>query len=422
MEVSSLKLDSYTLVFSIAMLALFMSAVSFILGSGAAKSSSGLKEWGQCMACCGGAFLLFFLRGHGPWFLTFLVANTLVLAALPFGLSAHAKLYGVNTPRQKMAIATTFGISGVIASYFFDAPRSVSIFTVSVGMAFQIGLIATMIRKNLHSGTTPLAWISAFVMFLMAVAFSVRAVLTVIGDVSAVAIAAASAHQIGALLIGGVFIALSSIGFIAMVNERQQWSAVERLRRDGLTGLLTRTAFFEMTSEIEAKGAKTGYAVVFVDIDHFKSVNDNYGHAGGDLTLAHAARLIANSIRISDFAVRYGGEEFCILLMGCTEPEAAQLAESLVSNAALQTVRLPDGRYSKYTFSAGYACAHARHHGDQAVETLAQVIERADQALYRAKTQGRNRALSALWTPTDAVHQPPGSFPVPLGLPEPEVG
>jgi diguanylate cyclase (GGDEF)-like protein len=403
LEVSPLKLDSYTLVFSIAMLALFMSAVSFILGSGNSQHRRGLKEWGQCMACCAGAFLLFFFRGHAPWFLTFLLANTLILAALPYGLLAHARLYEVNPPRREMVIATTFGMSGILAAYLFDAPRSVSIFTASLGMAFQIGLIADLIRKNLPSETTPLARISASVMAMMAVAFSIRAVLAVFGDASSVTVAATSLQQIVALLGGGVFIAFSSIGFIAMVNERQQRSTVERLQRDGLTGLLTRSAFFEMSADIETKGAKVGYAVIFVDIDHFKSVNDHFGHAGGDLTLAHAARLISNSIRISDVAVRYGGEEFFILLMGCTEPEAAQLAENLVANAALQTVRLPDGRTTQYTLSAGYACTPARRPENLACETLEAVIDRADQALYRAKAQGRNQALASHWTPPTAI-------------------
>jgi diguanylate cyclase (GGDEF)-like protein len=392
---SSLRLDAYTLVFSISLLALFLSAVSFILGGGVARHRFGLNEWGKCMACLAGAFLLFFFRGHGPWFLTFLVANALVLAALPFGLLAHSRLFEVVAPRRDMAIVTAFGMSGVLATYLFDAPRAVSLFTVSLGLALQTALIAAMIYKNITKRTTPLAWTSCFVMILMAIAFAARGMVTVFGDAASVMVAAPSMQQIGALLMGGVFIAFASIGFIAMVNERQQRDTVDRLRRDGLTGLLTRNAFFEMAAEIEEIASTEGYAVIFIDIDHFKAVNDNFGHAGGDTTLAHAARLIASSIRISDMAVRYGGEEFCILLRGCAEPEAAQLAENLVSKAALQTVRLPDGRSTTYTFSAGYAYRHAGHHEANTSERLEEVIERADQALYRAKGQGRNQALAA---------------------------
>lgn len=395
MEVSSLRLDAYTLVFSIAMLASFMAAVSFILGSGNPKHCSGLKEWGKAMACLAGAFLLFFFRGHGPWVLTFFVANILVLVAMPYGLLAHARLFEEAVPLRAIAFVTVFGMSGVLAAYLFDASRGAAIITLSLGAALQLGLIAAMIWKKTHKNSTPLAWFSGLSMVLLAIAFTMRAMLASFGDVLSVTPAANSLPQIGALLMGGIFIAVSSIGFIAMVNERQQRETVDRLRRDGLTGLYTRSAFFERAEEIEAIGQAEGYAVVFVDLDNFKAVNDTFGHAGGDVTLAHAARLIANSIRVSDIAVRFGGEEFCILLRGCAEQEAAKFAEGLVAKAARQTVRLLDGRTVPYTFSAGYACMHSRSVEKRVPETLERVIERADQALYRAKGQGRNRALAA---------------------------
>lgn len=395
MEVSSLWLDAYTLVFSIAMLASLMAAVSFVLCSGTSGDCSGLNEWGKAMVCLAGAFFLFFFRGHGPWVLTFLVANTLVLVAMPFGLLAYARLFEVAVSLRVIALVTVFGMSGVLAVYFFEISRGIAIFTLSLGAAPQLGLIATTILKNTQKNSTLSAWFSGVPMVLLAIAFASRALLALFGDASSVTPAANSLPQLVALFVGAVFIAVSSVGFIAMVNEKKQRETLDRLRRDGLTGLYTRSAFFEMSAEIEAIGATEGYAVVFIDIDHFKSLNDNFGHAGGDVTLAHAARLIASSIRISDIAVRYGGEEFCILLRGCAEPEAALLAESLVSKAALQTVRLQDGRSAKYTFSAGYACMQARKLGGPATETLEDVIERADQALYRAKGQGRNRALAA---------------------------
>jgi diguanylate cyclase (GGDEF)-like protein len=116
------------------------------------------------------------------------------------------------------------------------------------------------------------------------------------------------------------------------------------------------------------------------------------------LTLAHIARLIANSIRISDVAVRYGGEEFCILLLGCIESETAKIAERLVIAAGLQRVRLRDGRSTQVTLSAGYAYTPARSPLKSLPETLEAVIERADKALYRAKAGGRNQAIGAIAT------------------------
>ena len=393
LEVSSLRLDAYTLVFSIAMLASFMAAVSFSLGRGISKPRCGLNEWGISMACFAGAFLLFFFLGHGPWLLTFLVANIMVMVALPYGILAHARLFEIAPPRLAIACTTALGLAGVLSVYFFDTSRAVSIFAVSLGLALQLGLLAGMIWQNIGKTSATFAWASGLVMVLLAIAFALRAMLAIFGDVSAVVVVANSTSQIATLLMGGIVIAVTSNGFFAMVNEKQQRETFDRLRRDGLTGLFTRSAFFEMAQEIDAIGQAEGYAIVFIDIDNFKATNDTYGHAGGDVTLAHAARLISSSIRLSDIAVRYGGEEFCILLRACTEPEAAKFAEALVSKAALQSVRLLDGRSTQFTISAGYACMPCA--GKKAPEDLERIIERADQALYRAKGEGRNRALAA---------------------------
>ena len=391
MESSTLQLDATTIVFSISMLALFMAALSFILGSGTPRRDSGLREWGVSMTLCAGAFLLFFFSNLGPRVLTFLVANALVMAALPYGLLAHTKLFEVPAPRRAITVVTVFGMSGVLATYFLDASRGFAIFTLSLGMAMQVVLLAVLTRKNINKRTTPLAWLALFAMVLLAAAFTMRAMLAMFGDAALVTPAASSMPQIGALFMGGIFIAVSSIGFIAMVTERQHREAIDRMRRDGLTGLYTRSAFFEMAEMIEKIGTTEGYALIYVDIDHFKVVNDTFGHAGGDVTLAHAARLISSSIRLHDIAVRYGGEEFCVLLHGCGEAEAAKFAENLVAKAALQTVRLRDGQCTQFTLSAGYACKST----EDDVETLDSVIERADQALYRAKREGRNRAFAA---------------------------
>jgi hypothetical protein len=118
MDASSLRLDAYSLVFSISMLASFMAAVSFSLGNGDPTQRYGLTEWAKSMACVAVSFQLFFFRGHWPWFLTFLVANTLVLTAVPYGLLAYARLFEMDAPMRPIGIATAFGLSGVFRAYF----------------------------------------------------------------------------------------------------------------------------------------------------------------------------------------------------------------------------------------------------------------------------------------------------------------
>ena len=200
------------------------------------------------------------------------------------------------------------------------------------------------------------------------------------------------------LVAGLLFVAGVSMAFFSMVHDRQRREALERARRDGLTGLYTRAAFFEMAEEIDGLEEAQSYAIVMVDIDNFKSINDAFGHASGDVALAHAARLIANSVRLSDLAGRYGGEEFCILLRDCGEQDAALFAQRLVVEASQQEVRIQGAREARsagFTLSAGYASRIADPTGTSRSETLREVIERADQALYRAKRGGRNQAVAA---------------------------
>lgn len=194
------------------------------------------------------------------------------------------------------------------------------------------------------------------------------------------------------------YISATSIALFALNNEKNRRETIERLRRDGLTGLYTRTAFFEMLPEIEQRGRAQGYSLLLIDIDYFKSINDKFGHCGGDVVLAHVGRMLANTFRLSDLVVRYGGEEFCVVLHGCEQAEAAKYADRLVVEANRQRVRWREGRSTKLTLSIGYASVMAAGGTNRQQESLQSVITRADKALYRAKESGRNQSLQASTT------------------------
>ena len=160
-----------------------------------------------------------------------------------------------------------------------------------------------------------------------------------------------------ALCVAALYFTVVTVVFVVMVSERLHFEMRDRLRRDGLTGLYTRTAFFEMVSTKAARLQAQGYALVLVDMDNFKRINDNFGHAGGDAVLAHAARMLSQWTRLSDIAVRYGGEEFCVLLHACSAEEAGRFAQRLVDEAGRQSVRMKDGRNVQlYVFSGLCVC------------------------------------------------------------------
>ncbi|VXB05464.1 sensor domain-containing diguanylate cyclase [Massilia sp. 9I] len=182
--------------------------------------------------------------------------------------------------------------------------------------------------------------------------------------------------------------------------------ASERRRReafgDYLTGLANRRAFFE-AAEQELTRSKTvprPTAVITLDADHFKAINDRYGHPGGDAVLQHLAAILAETFREVDVVARIGGEEFAVLLPSTDLPRAAVVAERLRSAVASQVVHF-DGERIRYTVSAGVASID---NGDGGIDLL---LKRADQALYAAKRAGRNRVER--WRPELAgapVHQP----------------
>ncbi|MDC6168134.1 GGDEF domain-containing protein [Paucibacter sp. XJ19-41] len=406
MDASSqaLALDARTMLAAISMVGFMMAVMAFSTARAIPEQPMGLREWGVSMAATGGACLLFFLRGHAPWLLTFLFANVLIMAVTVFGVLALARLTEQRVTRHHLVLLSSFGIGGTLLTYLELAPWAVTVFTMSCALALMLARMAWLVLRYARRTGLPVAYLTAAVAAVMATAFAMRALFSAGGASTQVAPAASSTPQLFALAMATLFVVAASIGFFSMAHERQRRELQELSRRDGLTGLYNRRAFFELAAAIEQARPAEAFAVLMVDLDHFKQINDRYGHGGGDLVLAHAARMMAGAVRLSDIAGRYGGEEFCLLLRGCaTSVEAAQRAEALVQAASASTVRVGEQGRVVFTLSIGYACR--RRDTAALPESLKSVLERADHALYAAKNSGRNRALSAeISTPGSPAH------------------
>jgi diguanylate cyclase (GGDEF)-like protein len=150
---------------------------------------------------------------------------------------------------------------------------------------------------------------------------------------------------------------------------------------DGLTGLANRRRLDADLARHDDSDRPT--AAIMVDIDHFKEINDRFGHAVGDEILRKVGDALASHVRYDDIVYRYGGEEFCILLPGASIADANDVAHRVV--AAAQTVELPEG--GNVTVSVGVANATR---GD-----ASGAVRRADRALYTAKEDGRDRAVAS---------------------------
>ncbi|MEP9369052.1 diguanylate cyclase [Xanthobacter sp. VNH20] len=179
---------------------------------------------------------------------------------------------------------------------------------------------------------------------------------------------------------------------IVRTTEQHQQD-MEELRQladtDPLTGLLNRRSFLSV-ADAALNGTRTrdGLGILMADIDHFKSVNDLYGHPAGDAVIRSVAAAIGAALRQHDRVARFGGEEFVVLLLNVDRAGMMALAERMRSSIGSNRVTI-DGQEIAVTVSFGAALAQP---GDRDVD---EVIERADLALYEAKNSGRNRIAVA---------------------------
>ena len=183
---------------------------------------------------------------------------------------------------------------------------------------------------------------------------------------------------------------------LAVASERQA-RLVQRLEQlaavDPLTGLATRRVLDEAAgSALSGASSGAGTALILLDVDHFKAINDRYGHPAGDEVLVQLARHLLDQSRASDVVCRLGGDEIAVLLPGCTGPTAGARAEAVLAAVTAHPFLLDDGTTLPVSISIG--CAHMPTNATD----LRALYTAADGALYEAKRAGRGRVAIARQT------------------------
>lgn len=192
-------------------------------------------------------------------------------------------------------------------------------------------------------------------------------------------------HDIPVIATACALLFMLTIGRLAGLVAEQRRLAIT----DVLTGLRTRR-FFSARLPLEIARARrvgTSLAVLIVDVDRFKSINDRYGHPAGDEVLIEVARRLRESVRQADFLARYGGEEFALVVPDASPQELAGIGERLRTHVASNPIQVAPDTWIDVTVSVGTAC-YPRHG-----KTPAELIMTADRALYAAKSQGRDRVV-----------------------------
>jgi diguanylate cyclase (GGDEF)-like protein len=257
----------------------------------------------------------------------------------------------------------------------------------SVCIGVGVLLLATMrlVWQRGRLATPVFARVLAGACGALAVALFARAVQAInVGGGTKISIDAPGRSSL-ALVIAVLFVGgMMNLAQIRLVLGSFLQRLTAQAHTDALTGAANRRGLLRSLEamHLRAQRGDHGYAVLMVDVDHFKAVNDRHGHASGDRVLQRVAQGLRDSLRVGDVIARWGGEEFCVLLPRIGLSDAQALAERVAQQIAA-------GGEPRVTVSIGVAEVQV------ARESAEQVIRRADAALYQAKAGGRNRVMAS---------------------------
>ena len=184
--------------------------------------------------------------------------------------------------------------------------------------------------------------------------------------------------------------------FVVMLNTDITEQKVREARlhhdasHDSLTGIPNRALLFELVEQALARAVRQGAnaALLFLDLDHFKAVNDRFGHGAGDRVLQESAQRLRDAVRVGDTVGRYGGDELAVLCENLAEPADAEIVARRICRHLAEDIILPEGYVTRVGASVGVALASG-------TESVAELFESADRALYEAKAKGRGRHVTA---------------------------
>lgn len=337
-----------------------------------------------------GLSLLQLVRGvEGPMAASMLLAlagTTVGMAAVGWGLATLAG----RSVRLWPAVGLLAGVLVAQGWALGQGPKSLSV-VYSAGIAL-LCLAATWSLRDFL--LRPQNWPEALLGWAIVgwvVSYALRAALALAHDGPATAYHAYGPDWVLRLLgiLYGVMPVVMATLLLSVVNARLAAQLAQRASTDDLTGVLNRRALREAAVPFVERTQRGGeqLAVLLLDIDHFKSINDTHGHLAGDAVLRQLAGLLQAQLRRDALVTRFGGEEFALVVPVADAQAAARVAERVRDAVARQPFDIGSGSL-RVTVSVGLAMLTGR-------ETLEATLQRADEALYRAKGAGRNRVETA---------------------------
>lgn len=382
----TLPLDFKTMIFMVIVLSLILSAL-LLFARTQAEGIHGIGHWalGNLVVSFGMVVILTQFE-QAPWRM---IPGT---ASIAFGIGLY--LNGIQAFRERKPDYRIPVLMSVLVigfdTYLLYFGQQIAATVAVNALVYCAGNLACayMLLKPMQPPLRAACWFTGLMFLLMALLMALRAVGAMLADT--VAFDAMSQWSINKLtfMLGSIVHLCKIFGFLLMLNSKM----VERLHllaaKDWLTGALNRRNLEDAAARMLANCERLDVrlSLLLIDLDHFKLVNDRYGHQFGDEVLRQFADVARDLIRAGDLFGRYGGEEFCVLLPNTTEAQAVILAERIRMKFAARAIKYRN-KELRCRLSIG-VCA------SETGLAFHEMVTRADIALYRAKAAGRNRVMA----------------------------
>jgi diguanylate cyclase (GGDEF)-like protein len=388
---SPFAIDVHTMLIVMVMSCVLMATVLWFAFAG--RYRDGLASWTTSLWTQALAWLLFAAHGFVPAVVSIAVASSLLALSWSFQFAAIQQ-FSHRPVARWLHWAPAVAIFATFLALIDERQWHVTTGSLLYGAA-NLLIALSVLRERPHH-ILRARWLLAGCYTIAAATLILSAWLAPGGLETA--LTPNSYH--GFLYLGTyALIVAGSFAFLLMHKERADEESSRLATTDPLTGVFNRRTFIELAEQELARSQRAGtpLALMMLDLDHFKRVNDTYGHLTGDEVLVAFTRLIKDCVRRGDLVVRYGGEEFCVLLPGTTLSAATALADRIRARCAAQELT---AKSFKVTVSIGLTA-----YADGMEATLGGLLARADEALYVAKDEGRNLVIALPLTAAAAATQ-----------------
>jgi diguanylate cyclase (GGDEF)-like protein len=368
------------------MLVLAIGNIGFaILMAGYARTAAdnpAMRVWAWAKMVLGCANLLGWLRPDLPYLAITIAANSTLILGTAFELAAYCIFFGFTRWKRVLYPCAALALLVFHGARFSHASPNDLMVVMSIIIALFTGAMACILLRP-GAGHSLLRRLIGVNDFLFFIAMSLRAYSGIVHG--HMAVFTPGAVQTVTYLAGYLLMIVNGFGFLLLCKEKDDQKMALLATIDSLTGLVNRRAFFERTesARLLAERLRSPIALMMIDIDHFKRLNDRFGHATGDEALCVFAATAQQALREHDIMGRLGGEEFALVLPGTDIEGALQAAERLRTAVAAAVLPTSGNEYTM-TVSIGVVVIDPNEHINSA-------LARADHALYAAKSAGRDR-------------------------------